>query len=349
MEEEVGEEVEEGVRARRLVGVQTPGWERCTICLEATGCPHFLCESDERKVMKVWKYPVDRLAPLPGPLEEEDEHTYVEDDGREEKNQNHPKKPLLPLRPVCAVCESSFASVKSLTIHEEHNHTPKQCRVASCGMSFPNTKDERVHFRRKHSSEGKRRPKPPQPRTPCELCQRTYQTKGGLQKHIKKTHIKSASQDMSSAHQNPLPLECNICEKLFKTRDGVRKHQKTHNKGAAPSKLQATVAQPVQPQCLEYREPLPVQVDCDPAVLQYIEENNPEILIEEEEEEQVQLDTSSKKQTVEEILKNLEEASAEEQEKILKDMNIVKKRKKQIMSNRELFAIDAGLYSDGEN
>ena len=164
---------------------------------------------------------------------------------------------------------------------------------------------------------------------------------------MRKKHFKLASQDVSSAHQNPLPLECNICEKLFKTRDGVRKHQKTHNKRAAPSKLQATVAQPVQPQCLEYREPLPVQVDCDPAVLQYIEENNPEILIEEEEEEQVQ-DTFSKKQTVEEILKNLEEASAEEQEKILKDMNIVKKRKKQIMSNRELFAIDAGLYSDGE-
>ena len=295
MAEEVGEEVEEGVRARRLVTVQTPGWERCTICLETTGCTHFLCESDEKKVMNIWKNPVDKLAPLPGPLEEKDEHADKEDNGREEKNKNHPKKPSLPLRPVCAVCELSFASVKSLTKHNEYNHTPKKCRSATCGLMFPNTKVERVHFRRKHSSEGKRRPKPTQPPTPCELCQRTYKTKGGLQKHMRKQH--STSPDVSSTQQNPLPLECNICEKLFKTRDGVRKHQKTHNKEAAQLQLQATNAKPVQ--------------------------------------------------TVEEILKKLEEASTEEQEEMLKKMNIVKKRKTQVMSKSELFD-EAGLYSDGE-
>ena len=52
-----------------------------------------------------------------------------------------------------------------------------------------------------------------------------------------------------------------------------------------------------------------------------------------------------KKQTVEETLKSLQEAaSAEEQKEILKYKNIVKTRK--VMSKSQLFASDAGLYTD---
>ena len=323
----VEKEVEGGEGARPLVGVQTPGWKRCTICLESTCCPDFLCESDERKVKKIWKTPVEKLSPPPGPVEMEEV-----DEGRDDKNQNHPKKASLPLmRPTCATCKMSFASVKSLKKHNQHNHTPKQCR-AFCGMMFPNTKDERIHFRRKHSREGKRQPKPTQPPPPCELCQRTYHTKGGLLKHMKKQHFKSTSPEVSSSQQNSLPIKCNICEKLFKTRDGVRKHQKTHNKGAAQSQLQATVKQPVQPQWVDYGKPLPIQIDCDPALIKFIKQVK---------------DTFSKKQTVEETLKSLQEAaSAEEQKEILKKINIVKTRK--VMSKSQLFASDAGLYTDEE-
>ena len=297
----VEKEVEGGEGARPLVGVQTPGWKRCTICLESTCCPDFLCEADERKVKKIWKTPVEKLSPPPGPVVMEEV-----DEGRDEKNQNHPKKPSLPLmRPTCATCKMSFASVKSLKKHNQHNHTPKQCRVF-CGMLFPNTKEERIHFRRKHSREGRRQSKPTQPPPPCELCQRTYHTKGGLLKHMKTQHFKSTSPDGSSGQQNS--LQCNICEKLFKTRYGVRKHQKTHN-----------------------GRPLPIKDDCDPAFLKFIEQVK---------------DTFSKKQTVEETLKNLEKASAAEQEEILKKINIVKKRK--VMSKSQLFASDAGLYCDEE-
>ena len=265
--EEKGEKkLEEGDIARRMGGATITGWKRCTICLESTGCKHALCTNHETKVFRIWKIPVEKVEnsrQQTGESAEEDlkDESKVEASGKYEKETDgeaedseekandkaenveeefevsrnlnlqfqHRKKPLLSLRVNCSVCQKNFASQKSLTKHNDANHKAKKCKV--CGILFENSITAREHVRNKHSWEGRR--KPVNSPVPCKLCEKSYQTKGGLRKHMRKHHTKSFSPDVSSSKQKALSLECETCGRHYKSRDGMRKHKKTHTRGTA--------------------------------------------------------------------------------------------------------------------
>ena len=194
----------------------------------------------------------------------------------------HRKKKSPSPRVICAVCDLDFASLKSLNVHKVSNHVEKQCRVPSCGDVFGSGKLERLHFRSKHSWDGRKMRsltlQPPY----CQLCNKKFQTKSGFEKHLKAHQLKSSIPDTSSCKQKTVPLECDICEKKFTSRDGLRKHKKKHSGAIATVEqvLTETQQQEAQQPHVQLTVPgLGVQAfDVnDPVLLAYLEENNMEV------------------------------------------------------------------------
>lgn len=62
----------------------------------------------------------------------------------------------------------------------------------------------------------------------CELCPKTFNSYGGLYKHMRWTHLRSEKTDRKkppeSATDQPTPLPCGLCEKSYCTRGGLRSH-----------------------------------------------------------------------------------------------------------------------------
>uniref|UniRef100_A0A1B0D0Y6 Uncharacterized protein n=1 Tax=Phlebotomus papatasi TaxID=29031 RepID=A0A1B0D0Y6_PHLPP len=149
--------------------------------------------------------------------DDDDDAPLISRISQKAKCKQNKKKSILPGTRgnlICCICDSSFYQKSTLEMHMRQKHLglkPCQCKI--CGKQFSRC-GFKGHMEKYH---GKKR------RFPCRDCNSQYDSKWGLQLHMKKAHDP----------ENPkLPANkvwaCEICEKEFNKFLSLRRHRNTH-------------------------------------------------------------------------------------------------------------------------
>lgn len=114
----------------------------------------------------------------------------------------------------CFVChKTSFFTIRSLRIHYNQCHRPKQQKSTNhvcehCNKTFSNVYILKTHINQIHLQSVK---------FVCADCGKAFNRKSNLNWH-------------QLIHKNELPCVCKICSKSFRTLSGLNLHKRTHTK-----------------------------------------------------------------------------------------------------------------------
>lgn len=129
---------------------------------------------------------------------------------------NHSKKKQFS----CELCSAEFSSLKEKNSHLDQ-HDPakdvlKKCDL--CDSAFLNRALLNNHLRKVHSINLTKLPDISQRRLACDVCGKTYKSKGGLRDHYKN-------------HTNERNHKCKYCSSTFKDNCDKVRHENLHDPG----------------------------------------------------------------------------------------------------------------------
>ena len=167
----------------------------------------------------------------------------------------------------CNMCDGTFLSKRGLTLHKKANHGgDKPFKCMNCKMRFC-LKDELSTHKQSRCPKLRQmacEENTDDDRNHCNMCDRTFRSKGGLTLHMKTNHggdkpfkcmkckMRFRLQDELSTHkQSRCPKlrqmsceentdddrnHCNMCDRTFRSKGGLTLHMKTNHGGDKPFK-----------------------------------------------------------------------------------------------------------------
>lgn len=156
----------------------------------------------------------------------------------------------------CEICDKNYSTRANLTMHMWSVHRtsllgrPHECAIETCRKSYESRKSLLQHYREKHDgnpelrmrqSRGKVKPEEdpitgtkiesgsiegkaaiPDAERPhsCDVCHKSYITRGHLTRHLKGTHGIGGKRTANE----PNGFECYICHESFKLSELLKKH-----------------------------------------------------------------------------------------------------------------------------